>query len=169
MTKKGIFELSIVKQGSSGASPVKRPGKQTLAQISKENIAKFEKSLHQRSVKKSIQMCPHLKDQIENIRSDNKAQLPVDYKDIYPRFVHSQLEKNNLVTAEFFKGSYINTNNLNKLKELLQKKNPNSDQTAAALPTLVEVEPSEFYKNHLVENGIPESHELKTQQNEKYR
>ena len=62
-----------------------------------------------------------------------------------------------MITHEFFKGSYINTNNLNKLKQLLQRKNSNADtnQSAKALPTVVELaDPVQFYKNILVEKGL---------------
>jgi hypothetical protein len=40
---------------SSGASPLKRPGRDTLANISKENLEKFEINMRERSYKISLE------------------------------------------------------------------------------------------------------------------
>jgi hypothetical protein len=43
--------------------------------------------------------------------------LPIDFQEIYPRFVQTNLEKNTQITNSFYDGVYRNTRNTQLLKE----------------------------------------------------
>lgn len=100
---------------SSGASPLKRPGRETLASISKENLQKFEISMRERSYKVSLekygdQFLRQYADKMHSI-GHNGLLLPIDFADIYPRFVLTNLEKNLATTNNFYENTYRNTRN----------------------------------------------------------
>lgn len=76
---------------------------------------------------------------------------------MYPRFVYTQIERNNQTTAKFFNGKYKNTKNLDGMKAALLRQGRMSDEdiNMKIVPELVLIADTEqFYTNHLIKAGL---------------